>query len=95
MYLCRLGYRAEVPDRALGAKPTGRAAHVLTRIGFRLRPLEVETSNDDYTAAVAYQGAIAYVYLANRAICREGQKCDWSKPPRFRPLATARITVRG
>jgi hypothetical protein len=68
---------------ALGAKPTGRAAHVLTRLGFRLRPLEVETNTDDYTATLAYQGAIAYVYLANRAICPEGQKCDWSKPPRF------------
>ncbi len=27
---------------ALGAHETGRAAHVLTRSGFRLRPLEVE-----------------------------------------------------
>ena len=77
---------------ALGAKPTGRAAHVLTRIGFRLRPLEVDTSVNDYTAAVAYQGAIAYVYLANRAICPAGQKCDWSKPPRFKKdvMAVAR-----
>ncbi len=77
---------------ALGAKPTGRAAHVLTRIGFRLRPLEVDTSVNDYTAAVAYQGAIAYVYLANRAICPQGRKCDWSKPPRFKKdvMAAAR-----
>lgn len=69
---------------ALGAKPTGRAAHVLTRMGFRLRPLEVDTRVNDYTATLAYQGAIAYVYLANRAICPQGQKCDWSKPPRFK-----------
>jgi len=77
---------------ALGAKPTGRAAHVLTRIGFRLRPLEVDTSVNDYTATLAYQGAIAYVYLANRAICPQGRKCDWSKPPRFKKdvMAAAR-----
>jgi len=77
---------------ALGAKPTGRTANVLTRLGFKLRPLEVKTSVDDYTATLAYQGAIAYVYLANRAICPEGQKCDWSKPPRFKEdvMAVAR-----
>ncbi len=40
--------------------------------------------NNDYTATLAYQGAIAYVYLANRAICPAGKKCDWSKPPRFK-----------
>jgi type I phosphodiesterase/nucleotide pyrophosphatase len=78
---------------ALGAKPTGRAAHVLTRLGFRLRPLEVEPNATDYTATLAYQGAIAYVYLANRAICPAGQKCDWSKPPSFKqdvlPVARA------
>ena len=77
---------------ALGANPNGRAANVLTRLGFRMRPLEVETSVNDYTAALAYQGAIAYVYLANRAICAAGQKCDWSKPPRFKEdvMAVAR-----
>ncbi len=77
---------------ALGAKPTGRAAHVLTRLGFRLRPLKVDTSSEDYTAALAYQGAMAYVYLANRALCPEGTKCDWSKPPRFKQdvMAVAR-----
>ena len=77
---------------ALGAKPDGRAAHVLTRMGFRLRPLEVEPTENDYTATFAYQGAIAYVYLANRAICPAGQKCDWSKPPRFKQdvMAVAR-----
>ena len=27
---------------------------------------------------------MAYVYLADRSICpAAGQKCDWSKPPRF------------
>ena len=77
---------------ALGANPTGRAAHVLTRLGFRMRPLEVEPNANDYTATLAYQGAIAYVHLANRAICPSGQKCDWSKPPRYKQdvMAVAR-----
>ncbi len=81
---------------ALGAKPDGRAAHVLTRLGFRIRPLEVDTRVNDYTATLAYQGAIAYVYLANRAICPAGRKCDWSKPPRFKKdvMAVARAFYR-
>jgi hypothetical protein len=34
---------------------------------------------------LAYQGAVAYVYIADRSTCeRKGQRCDWKRPPRFR-----------
>lgn len=57
---------------------------VLARAGFRVRPPDLETDDDSYQAVVAYQGAIAYVYLADRSTCRgEDQRCDWSRPPRF------------
>lgn len=59
---------------------------VLVRAGYRIRPDErvPEGHQEDYQAAVAYQGAIAYVYLADRSTCPEKkQKCDWVKPPRL------------
>ncbi len=68
---------------SLAPKPDDRTPRVLTRLGFKMRPLEVKTGSDDYTAVLAYQGAMAYLYLANRAICKPGRKCDWNKPPRF------------
>ena len=59
---------------------------VLEQAGFRLRPLKLEVAEgDDFQAVLAYQGAIAYVYLADRSLCVEkGTKCNWSKPPRYR-----------
>ncbi|MEW6268169.1 MAG: alkaline phosphatase family protein [Thermodesulfobacteriota bacterium] len=58
---------------------------VLRRAGFRVRPFALEQERGDFDAVVAYQGAMAYVYLADRSTCPEaGQECDWSKPPRFR-----------
>ena len=68
---------------ALAAKSDACAPKLLTSLGFRMRPLKINPSADDYTAALAYQGAMAYVYLANREICSPGQRCDWSRPPRF------------
>jgi hypothetical protein len=77
---------------ALGADPDSCAPKVLESIGFKMRPPTLHPWDDDYQAVLAYQGAIAYVYLANRAICTVGQKCDWSKPPRFKEdvMVTAR-----
>jgi hypothetical protein len=38
----------------------------------------------DYQAVLAYQGFMAYVYLADRSSCpNEHDPCDWQKPPRF------------
>jgi len=51
-------------------------------------------NEQDYQSAVAYQGAIGYVYLADRSTCRTpGTTCDWKRPPRWRqdvlPVAKA------
>jgi Type I phosphodiesterase / nucleotide pyrophosphatase len=58
---------------------------VLTRAGFRLRPFSLNVSDDDdFNAVLAYQGALAFVYLADRTTCpKRGQRCDFMRPPRF------------
>jgi hypothetical protein len=71
---------------ALSAQGEDEPTTVLDRAGFRLRPLrlEVEPRERDFQAVVAYQGAMAYVYLADRSTCpKPGQRCDWSRPPRW------------
>ncbi len=41
-------------------------------------------SIDDYQAVLAYQGFMAYIYLADRSTCRhEHHRCNWKKPARF------------
>lgn len=67
---------------------------VLTKAGFRLRPLQLEVSATDFQAVLAYQGPVAYVYVADRSTCiASGVACDWTRPPRFRqdvlPVAEA------
>ena len=48
---------------------------------FVLNPGETE---QDYQNAVTYQGAIAYLYLADRSTCpTKGDRCDWQRPPRL------------
>lgn len=59
---------------------------LITRMGFRLRPfvLEPEEDEQDYQAALAYQGAMAYIYLADRSTCpAPGDGCEWKRPPRL------------
>ncbi len=70
---------------SLGVDDSGEPADVLHRAGFRVRPFQLETADDaDYDAVLAYQGGLAYVYLADRSSCLEaGQRCDWSAPPRL------------
>lgn len=69
---------------------------ILEQEGFRVRGpvLDPALESEDYQAVVAYQGAIAYVYLADRSTCpEEGQRCDWNAAPRWeqdvRPVARA------
>jgi hypothetical protein len=53
----------------------------LRRAGFRLRPFEHDVGPEtDFDTVLAYQGSMAYVYLADRSACAP---CDWSRPPRF------------
>jgi hypothetical protein len=53
--------------------------------GFRIRPFALEVDEDhDFQAVIAYGGATAFIYLADRSTCPEpGQRCDFSRPPRF------------
>lgn len=52
--------------------------------GYELRPAGMEIDDEDFTAVLASQGGLGYVYLANRAECAAHEYCDWKKPPRWR-----------
>ena len=56
------------PHHALGADYSAGPAAVVQAAGFRPRKLVLNPGKDeqDYQSAFAYQGAIAYVYLADR-----------------------------
>jgi hypothetical protein len=58
---------------------------VLRKAGFRVRPFELEVDDDDaFQSVLAYGGAVAYVYLADRSTCpAETTPCDWKRPPRY------------
>lgn len=57
---------------------------VIEGAGFRLRPTGVGPDSTDYQAAVAFQGGMGYVYLADRSTCpAPGTRCQWTRPPRM------------
>lgn len=58
---------------------------VLKRTGFRVRPYARHVpEKEPFSAVVAHGGAMAYVYLADRAKCpAETDVCDWNQPPRY------------
>jgi Type I phosphodiesterase / nucleotide pyrophosphatase len=59
---------------------------LVAKSGFRVRRplLTLADLDKDYQALLAYQGFMAYVYLADRSTCpNEHDPCDWIKPPRF------------
>ncbi|HEU5207897.1 MAG TPA: alkaline phosphatase family protein, partial [Longimicrobiales bacterium] len=71
---------------ALGVGEQDEPTAVLEQAGFRVRAPELELDEDErnYQAVVAYQGAFAYVYLADRSTCSaEDDVCDWNRPPRL------------
>ncbi|HEX6133488.1 MAG TPA: alkaline phosphatase family protein [Longimicrobiales bacterium] len=71
---------------ALSAEGEDEPVAVLEQVGFRVRPLKLTLEDDerDFQATVAYQGAFAYVYLADRSTCAAGAgTCDWTRPPRL------------
>jgi hypothetical protein len=87
------------PKHALGSDSNDGPDAALKSAGFRPRKLVLNPGPDeqDYQSAVAYQGAIAYVYLADRSTCTNpGTTCDWKRPPRWRqdvlPVARAFYT---
>jgi hypothetical protein len=59
---------------------------VLSKAGFRLRPFQLDVDDDDdFSAVIAYQGAMAYVYVADRSTCaRPRRACDFKRAPRFK-----------
>ncbi|MEM9695924.1 MAG: alkaline phosphatase family protein [Myxococcota bacterium] len=66
---------------SLGPEGADEPPAVLERLGFTMRPLQVGVADGSYSAAIAYQGAMAYVYLADRSSC--DPTCDWTRPPRL------------
>ncbi|HEX9939320.1 MAG TPA: alkaline phosphatase family protein [Longimicrobium sp.] len=71
---------------SLGAEGADEPPQVLRQAGFRVRPFDLEVDDDErgYQAVVAYQGAMAYVYLADRSACpRPENRCDWRRAPRM------------
>jgi hypothetical protein len=76
-----------VMDDHAHALRTGEATSfaLVRQLGFRVRKpsVDVKSDEDDFQAVLAYQGFVAYVYLADRSTCAaSGQKCDWSRPAR-------------
>ena len=68
---------------------------LLRLAGFRVRPFKLDVSDkEDFDTVLAYGGATAYAYVADRSTCVHAKEvCDWSKPPRYEedvlPLAEA------
>jgi hypothetical protein len=81
------GHTEVVRDDAHALSMTGRddPPAVLQHAGFRVRPFSLDVpEDDDFDTVLAYQGAMAFVYVADRSTCPEpGVACDWSRPPRF------------
>jgi predicted AlkP superfamily pyrophosphatase or phosphodiesterase len=75
----------EDEHHALATDGADDPPRVLEARGFRVREAKREVAEDaDFQAVLAYQGAVAYVYTADRSTCQlKGQTCDWTKPPRF------------
>jgi hypothetical protein len=64
----------------------GTPFSLLRQLGFRVRKPTVDVTIDeaDFQAVIAYQGFMAYIYLADRSTCYpRGVKCAWARPPRF------------
>ena len=78
------GHTEVMHDDTHALKPELEAA-TLAKAGFRVRPFKLDVAkDDDFSAVIAYGGALAYVYVADRSTCaHEKIPCDWLKPPRF------------
>jgi hypothetical protein len=78
----------EVDDddaHALGGDD-GAPVRVLRAAGFRVRPFARDVDpHDPFDAVLAYGGAMAYVYVADRSQCPGAHDvCAWGRPPRYR-----------
>ncbi len=80
------GHTPAIADgrHALGTGEDGEPGDALVAAGFRVRPFTLDTDNDSFQAVLAYQGAFAYVYLADRSTCpAPDARCDWNAAPRL------------
>jgi len=75
------GHTAVLHDEthALAVQDSPRA--ILERAGFKVRPAQQDADNAG-SAVLAYGGAMAYVYLADRSQCTDS--CKWREPPRYK-----------
>lgn len=84
------GHTSVVRDDAhsLGMSGGGEPPDLLERAGFTVRPFQMEVEPDrHFDTVLAYQGAMAYVYVADRSTCRDGKRpCDWQEPARPRDI---------
>lgn len=87
LFISDHGHTPVVDDdrHALEAEGDDEPPAVLEQLGFRMRPLSIDVDeDDDFQAAIAYQGAFAYIYLADRSTCaQKNTPCDWSRAPRL------------
>jgi len=91
-YVVFIADHAQIPtlndsEHRLGTDLADSPFGVLAQRGFRVRRpvLTLEPGDADFQAVWAYQGFMAYLYLADRSTCpRPHDRCAWERPPRFR-----------
>ncbi|MES1939385.1 AP superfamily protein [Salinisphaera sp. T5B8] len=76
---------------SLSTDGEGEPPNLLEAAGFTLRPYELAIDDDVFfDAVIAYQGALAYVYVADRTTCAtRDAPCDWTRPARAEDIETA------
>jgi len=81
------GHTAVLSDEqhALGSRDDGEGPRdVLEAAGFRVRPAGWKIDDKSFQSVIAYGGAFAFVYLADRSTCAaEASECDFRHPPRY------------
>jgi hypothetical protein len=80
------GHTAVIADAA-HSLDTGEddAPGVLHALGWKTRPFRAKVdAHDPFDAVLAFGGAMAFVYLADRSRCTGEHACAWDAPPRYR-----------
>ncbi len=86
MVIADHGHTEVVHDEPHALGTQDAPVELLKAAGFRVRPFKQEVAKDDpYSAVLAYGGAMAYVYLADRSQCvGEKDVCFWKAVPRYK-----------
>src|SRR5215469_3375594 len=90
-YIIFISDHAHIPtindeEHRLGPEDDSAPVQAVAKAGFRVRKasLILGDVDKDFQAVLAYQGSMAYIYLADRTTCpKDHDKCDWNRPPRF------------